>query len=51
MVTEREISGLAPGTEYVFTVSAKNTAGEGVSSNALSAITFESGECRPFSVR
>ncbi|KAK7505040.1 hypothetical protein BaRGS_00003610, partial [Batillaria attramentaria] len=51
LITQWEVDGLKPGTEYVFTVSAENSAGVGLPSNSLSAITFESGPLEPQNVR
>lgn len=49
--TQWEIGGLKPGTEYVFTVSAENSAGEGPPSNSLTAVTYDSGPSEPRNVR
>ncbi|XP_041368525.1 Down syndrome cell adhesion molecule homolog [Gigantopelta aegis] len=46
-LTSYEVEELKPGTEYIFTVSAVNTAGLGKPSNALSVKTFESGPSEP----
>ncbi|KAL8562411.1 hypothetical protein ACOMHN_066125 [Nucella lapillus] len=51
LVTEQEVEGLAAGTEYVFTVTAENSAGEGRASNSLTATTFQSGPSAPRNVR
>ncbi|KAK7095306.1 hypothetical protein V1264_006733 [Littorina saxatilis] len=51
LTTEKEIDGLDAGTEYVFTVSAENSAGQGIHSNPLSAVTFESGPSEPVNFR
>ena len=40
---EKEVDGLDAGTEYVFSVSAENSAGQGVASNYLTATTFQTG--------
>lgn len=39
-----EVEGLAPFTEYTFTISAENSAGIGLPSNAITVKTLETGE-------
>ena len=43
LTLEKEVDGLDAGTEYVFSVSAENLAGQGVPSNTLTATTFQTG--------
>ena len=43
LTLEKEVDGLDAGTEYVFSVSAENSAGQGVPSNTLTATTFQTG--------
>ena len=43
LILEKEVDGLDAGAEYVFSVSAENSAGQGVPSNTLTATTFQTG--------
>ncbi|XP_025111745.1 hemicentin-1-like [Pomacea canaliculata] len=51
LTEQKEISGLSPGVEYIFTVSAENSAGEGPASNSLVAMTFPLGPSVPRNVK
>ncbi|ESO84445.1 hypothetical protein LOTGIDRAFT_176942, partial [Lottia gigantea] len=42
-LSDYEVTNLLAGTEYIFTMASQNDVGIGPRSNAISAITFESG--------
>ncbi|XP_046547800.1 protein sidekick-2-like isoform X2 [Haliotis rubra] len=46
-----EVENLLPGTKYTFTISAQNSAGLGVPSNALTVTTLEAGPSAPLRLR